>query len=153
MPPIVFSMQNVGKSYGGGTPVIDDLSLSFYLGAKIGVVGENGAGKSTFLRIMAGVDSDFTGDAKLEGQYTRLLVPQEPRLDPSLTVRGNLELSVAPLKAIVSRYEEVTVRMGEDVTPEEMENLMEEFGRLQETIDAGDLWEIDRHLEIGIAHV
>ena len=147
MPPIVFSMRSVGKTHGD-KPVLDDISLSFYLGAKIGVVGENGAGKSTLLRIMAGIDGDFTGDAKLEGRYTRLLVSQEPRLDPGLTVRGNLEVSVAPLKAVVKRYEDVSARMGEDIPPEEMESLMEEFTRLQETIDAGNLWEIDRYLDL-----
>ena len=146
MPPIVYSMRNVTKTYHR-KPVLEDISLAFYLGAKIGIVGENGAGKSTLLRIMAGVDKDFTGDAGLEGHYRCVLVPQEPRLSPGKTVRENLEESVASAKATLTRYEEVSSLMA-DASDGQMEKLMGEFQRLQETIDAGDLWEIDRRLDM-----
>ena len=147
MPPFVFTMQNVSKTYGG-KPVLEDISLSFYLGAKIGIVGENGSGKSTLLRIMAGVDKDITGDAGLAKGMKVVLVPQEPRLDPAKDVRRNLEDSVKPVKDLVARYEEVSASLGGDLPPEEMDRAMEEMGRLQEEIDAKDAWEIDRALDI-----
>ncbi|MCD7897974.1 MAG: energy-dependent translational throttle protein EttA [Planctomycetaceae bacterium] len=147
MPPIVFTMQNVSKTYGG-KPVLEDISLSFYLGAKIGIVGENGAGKSTLLRIMAGEDKDFTGDAQLMKGMRVVHVPQEPRLNPDKTVRGNLEESVKPIHDLLARYEEVSAKMAEDISPEEMDKAMDEMTRLQEEIDAKDAWEIDRALDI-----
>ncbi|MDR3078367.1 MAG: energy-dependent translational throttle protein EttA [Planctomycetota bacterium] len=147
MPPFVFTMQNVFKSYGE-KPVLEDISLSFYLGAKIGIVGENGTGKSTLLRIMAGADQDITGEARLIKGMRAVLVPQEPRLDPAKNVRGNLEDSVSHLKALVARYEEVSARLGGNPPPPEMEKALEEMGRLQEEIDAKDAWEIDRALDI-----
>lgn len=147
MPPFVFTMQNVSKTYGG-KPVLENISLSFYLGAKIGIVGENGAGKSTLLRIMAGEDKDFTGDANLIKGMKVVHVPQEPRLDPSKNVRQNLEDSVSHLKELVARYEEVSARMAEDLSPDEMDKAMDEMTRLQEEIDAKDAWEIDRALDI-----
>ncbi|MCD8140679.1 MAG: energy-dependent translational throttle protein EttA [Planctomycetaceae bacterium] len=147
MPPFVFTMQNVSKTYGG-KPVLEDISLSFYLGAKIGIVGENGAGKSTLLRIMAGEDKDFTGEAQLIKGMKVVHVPQEPRLDPTKNVRENLEESVKHLKDLVIRYEEVSAKLGEDLTPDEMDKAMDEMGRLQEEIDAKDAWEVDRQLDI-----
>ena len=147
MPPFVFTMRNVSKSYGG-KPVLEDISLSFYLGAKIGIVGENGAGKSTLLRIMAGLDADITGEAQLVKGMRATLVPQEPRLDPTRNVRRNLEDSVSNLKNLVARYDEVSARLGENLPPDEMEKAMAEMGRLQEEIDARDAWEIDRALDI-----
>ncbi len=147
MPPFVYTMQNVSKTYGG-KPVLEDISLSFYLGAKIGIVGENGAGKSTLLRIMAGEDKDFTGDAQLIKGMKVVHVPQEPRLDPTKNVRQNLEDSVKHLKDLITRYEEVSAKLGEDLSPDDMDKAMEEMGRLQEEIDAKDAWEIDRTLDI-----
>ncbi|MDR3211173.1 MAG: energy-dependent translational throttle protein EttA [Planctomycetota bacterium] len=147
MPPIVFSMRNVSKIYSG-KPVIEDINLSFYLGAKIGVVGDNGAGKSTLLRIMAGIDRDILGDAELTRGMQVTLVPQEPRLDPDLTVRGNLEVALKPLKDLIARYEAVSGSMQGDIGSEAMEKAMEEMSRLQEEIDAKNAWEIDRYLDI-----
>ncbi len=147
MPPFVYTMQNVSKTYGG-KPVLEDISLSFYLGAKIGIVGENGAGKSTLLRIMAGEDKDFTGDAQLIKGMKVVHVPQEPRLDTTKNVRQNLEDSVSHLKDLVTRYEEVSAKMAEDLSPDDMDKAMEEMSRLQEEIDAKDAWEIDRALDI-----
>ncbi|MDR2392419.1 MAG: energy-dependent translational throttle protein EttA, partial [Planctomycetota bacterium] len=147
MPPFVLTMQNVSKTYGG-KPVLENISLSFYLGAKIGIVGENGAGKSTLLRIMAGIDRDISGEAQLVKGMRATLVPQEPRLDPDKNVRGNLEDSVAPVKDLLARYEAVSARLGENLSPGEMDRSMEEMNRLQEEIDATDAWEIDRALDI-----
>lgn len=147
MPPFVFIMNNVSKTYGG-KPVLEDISFSFYLGAKIGIVGENGAGKSTLLRIMAGEDNDITGDAQLIKGMRVVMVPQEPRLDATKNVRGNLEDSVKHLKDLVARFEEVSAKLGEDLSEDEMDKAMEEMGRLQEEIDAKDAWEIDRALDI-----
>jgi ATP-binding cassette ChvD family protein len=140
-------MRNVSKSYDG-KPVLEDINLSFYLGAKIGIVGENGAGKSTLLRIMAGVDGDFTGDAQLAKGMRAYLVPQEPRLDRTRTVRGNLEDSVKPVKDLLAAYEAASAKLAGDLSPEGMDKAMEEMGRLQEEIDAKGAWEIDRALDI-----
>jgi ATP-binding cassette ChvD family protein len=140
-------MRNVSKIYSG-KPVIEDINLSFYLGAKIGVVGDNGAGKSTLLRIMAGIDRDILGDAELTRGMQVTLVPQEPRLDPDLTVRGNLEVALKPLKDLIARYEAVSGSMQGDIGSEAMEKAMEEMSRLQEEIDAKNAWEIDRYLDI-----
>ncbi len=147
MPPIVFTTQDVSKTYGG-KPVLEGISLSFYLGAKIGIVGENGAGKSTLLRIMAGEDRDFTGEAQLAKGMKVVHVPQEPRLDPTKNVRENLEDSVRHIKDLLTRYEEVSAKLGEELSPEDMEKAMDEMSRLQEEIDAKDAWEIDRALDI-----
>ncbi|MDR1536134.1 MAG: energy-dependent translational throttle protein EttA [Planctomycetota bacterium] len=147
MPPFVFTMKNVSKSYDG-KPVLEDISLSFYLGAKIGVVGENGAGKSTLLRIMAGMDNNFGGEAQLSKGMRVVMLPQEPRLDPGKNVRGNLEDSVAPLKKLLARYEEVSIKIGGELPPGEMEKALEEMTILQEEIDAKDAWEIDRAMDI-----
>ena len=148
MPPeFVFSTSSVGKSYGEHR-VLDSISLSFYYGAKIGIVGENGAGKTTLLRIMAGEEKDFDGTAELMQGMKVCHVPQEPRLDPTKTVRGNLEDSVAEVKGLVNRFNEVTAKMGEDISSDEMDALMEEMGKLQDQIDAVDGWEVDRHIDI-----
>jgi ATP-binding cassette ChvD family protein len=140
-------MQNVSKKYDEKV-VLEDISLSFYYGAKIGVVGENGTGKSTLLKIMAGVEKDFLGEAKPIKGASVLMVSQEPRLTPDKNVRENLEEAVAPVKAMLDRYSEVSGLLGEDQTPEKMEKLMAELDRLQEKIDATDAWEIDRYLDI-----
>lgn len=148
MPPqFVFTTQNVAKFYND-KPVFQDISLSFYYGAKIGIVGENGSGKTTLLRIMAGVDKEFMGTAQLGKNMRVGYLSQEPQLNPAKTVRGNLEEAMAPLQALINRYDEVSVKMGEKLPPAEMDKLMDEMGRLQEQIDAADGWEIDRILDV-----
>lgn len=143
----IFHTSNLSKAYDEKT-ILKDINLSFYYGAKIGVVGENGTGKSTLLKIMAGVDNDFFGDAA-PAKGTRIgYLPQEPELDPGLDVRGNLELAFAPVKKLIDEYEEVTNKMAEDISPEEMEKAMDKMAKLQDEIDAVDGWEIDRMLEI-----
>ncbi|MEI6423060.1 MAG: ATP-binding cassette domain-containing protein, partial [Lentisphaerota bacterium] len=148
MPPqFVFTTQNLSKFYND-KPIFQDISLCFYYGAKIGIVGENGSGKTTLLRILAGIDNDFMGTALLGKNMRVGYLPQEPKLNPEKTVRGNLEESVAPLQALITRYDEVSMKMGEKLPPAEMDKLMDEMGRLQEKIDAADGWEIDRLLDV-----
>jgi ATP-binding cassette ChvD family protein len=147
MPPFVFQTQNLTRIYDD-KPVFENISLSFYYGAKIGIVGENGAGKSTLLRIMAGVDTDFMGTAQLAKGMRVGFVPQEPRLNPAKTVRGNLEEALEPVHALIRRYDEVADKMGEKLPKEQMDKLMDEMGRLQEQIDAMDAWEVDRLLDV-----
>ena len=148
MPPhYVLSMSNVSKSFGD-KPVLKDISLSFYYGAKIGVVGENGSGKSTLLRIMAGLDTDIHGDVQLTRGIRVGMVPQEPQLDPAKTVRENLQEVVAPIQKLIDRYNAVSERMGEPISSDEMDKLLEEMGTLQEKIDAAGGWEIDRLMDI-----
>ncbi len=148
MPPqIIFSMKGIGKEYDG-KPVLENINLSFYYGAKIGVVSENGAGKSTLLKIMAGDETEFFGETELAKGATVLRVPQEPRLNPEKNVRENLEEAVRPVKDMLARYEEISMKMGEDLPEEEMDKLMTEMDRLQETIDTIDAWEIDRQLDM-----
>ncbi|NLF18690.1 MAG: energy-dependent translational throttle protein EttA [Lentisphaerae bacterium] len=148
MPPhFVFQMMDVSKVYGD-KPVLQDISLSFYYGAKIGIVGENGAGKSTLLKIMAGLDTDILGTAQLSKGMRVGYVPQEPRLDASKTVRGNLLEAVAPIQALVDRYDAVCAELGEDHTEAEMSKLGDEMDRLQTEIDRVGGWEIDRLLDV-----
>ena len=148
MPPqFVFQTQNLTKIYNEKT-VFENISLSFYYGAKIGIVGENGSGKTTLLRIMAGLDSEYMGTATLTKGMRIGYVPQEPRLNPEKTVRGNLEEALEPVHALIRRYDEVADKMGEKLPKEQMDKLMDEMGRLQDQIDAMDAWEVDRMLDV-----
>ncbi len=148
MPPqFIFNTQELAKSYNGKM-IFEGISLSFYYGAKIGIVGDNGSGKSSLLRIMAGIDKEYHGQAQL-GRGMRVgYLPQEPRLNPEKTVRGNLEESLAPIQDLIRRYDEITVKMGEKLPQAEMDKLMDELGSLQEKIDMADGWEMDRLLDI-----
>ncbi len=147
MPPFVFQTQNLTKIYND-KPVFENISLSFYHGAKIGIVGENGSGKTSLLRIMAGVDAEYMGTAQLMKGMRVGYVPQEPQLNPAKTVRGNLEEALAPIHALIARYDEVADKMGETLPKSEMDKLMDEMGRLQDQIDAMDAWEADRMLDV-----
>lgn len=146
-PRFVFYTKDLCKSFGNQV-VLDNISLSFYYGAKIGIVGENGAGKSTLLKIMAGEDKDFKGEAWLEPGMKVRYVHQEPELDQEATVRECLNLAIKPVLDLIARYDEVTEKMGEDISDAEMNQLMDEMGELQEKIDAVDGWEVDRLLDI-----
>jgi energy-dependent translational throttle protein EttA len=146
----IYVMKGLGKSYPGGREVLRDIWLSFLPGAKIGVLGLNGAGKSTLLRIMAGEDQDFAGEAwAAEGARVGYL-PQEPALDPAKDVAGNIMEGLAEIKALLDRFEAVSARFAEDLTPEEMEALIAEQGELQEQIDQAGAWELDRTVAIAM---
>ena len=141
----IFQMQGLTKAYPGGKKVFENIWLSFYSDAKIGVVGVNGSGKSTLLKIMAGIDKEFNGEAKAAEGIKMGYLEQEPHLDESLDVRGNV-IAWCEEKKIFDRYNEVAILMGEEYTDE----LMEEMNALQEKIDAGDLWDIDSKIEMAM---
>ena len=146
----VYSMQSLSKTYPGGREVLKDITLAFLPGAKIGVLGYNGAGKSTLLRIMAGLDSEFTGEARAADGATVGLLPQEPELDPDKTVYENVLEGLAEQKAVVDRFEAVSVQLGEVTDADEMTALIEEQAELQEQIDAADSWDLSRTVEIAM---
>ena len=146
----IYTMQNLRRVHPPNKEVLKGIYLSFFPGAKIGVIGSNGSGKSTLLRIMAGVDKDFFGEAKAADGITIGYLPQEPALDPSKTVLGNVEEAVAKTKKLLVRFDEVNAKLGEDITPDEMEKLLEEQGKLQDAIDAAGGWDLDRTLEIAM---
>jgi sulfate-transporting ATPase len=146
----IYVMKNLSKTYPGGRDVIKEVYLSFLPGAKIGVLGPNGAGKSTLLRIMAGVDKEFNGEAwAAEGAKVGYLA-QEPPLDPSKDVAGNVREGLGEVKALLDRFEAVNARFGEELSEDEMNALITEQGELQEKIDAVNGWEIDRTIEIAM---
>ena len=146
----IFTMKGLKKVVPPGREILRGIWLSFFPGAKIGVIGLNGAGKSSLLKIMAGVDDDFIGEAFPDPSIRRGYLAQEPELDPTKDVRGNIELAVAPLKAKIDRFNEITVQMCEPMDDDAMNKLMEEMGNLQTEIDAADGWDLDRHLEIAM---
>jgi energy-dependent translational throttle protein EttA len=146
----IYVMKGLGKAYPGGREVLRDIWLSFLPGAKIGVLGPNGAGKSTLLRIMAGEEPDFVGEARAaEGARVGYL-PQEPTLDATKDVFGNVSEGLAETKALLDRFEAVSARFAEDLSPVEMDALIAEQGELQEKIDHADGWELDRTIEIAM---
>jgi ATPase subunit of ABC transporter with duplicated ATPase domains len=130
--------------------ILDDITLAFFPGAKIGVLGHNGAGKSTLLRIMAGVDTEIQGECQTLPGLKIGYLPQEPELDPSKNVLGNIEEGVAETRALLQRFEEVNARFAEPMSDDEMNALIEEQGKLQDKIDAANAWELDRQLEIAM---
>ncbi len=145
----IYQIENLTKKHGPKV-VLDNVWLAFYPGAKIGVLGPNGTGKSTLLRIMAGQDTEFEGTAKLTSGYTVGYLSQEPDLDPSKTVAENVQVAVAERQAIMDRYNEISVLLGEIDDPVKMEKLCDEMARLQDTIDASNLWELDRQVEVAM---
>jgi ATP-binding cassette ChvD family protein len=145
----IFSMYRLRRVHPPDKVVLDNISLSFLPGAKIGVLGPNGAGKSTLLRIMAGLDPDFSGDAVLAPGASVGLLPQEPDLDATKDVRGNIEEGVAGQVALLRRFEDIGARLGE-MEPDAMEAALVEYGELQEQIDRLDLWDIERKLDVAM---
>ncbi|NKC14949.1 MAG: energy-dependent translational throttle protein EttA [Gammaproteobacteria bacterium] len=148
MAQYVYTMNRVGKVVPPKREILADISLSFFPGAKIGVLGLNGAGKSSLLRIMAGIDQDFHGEARAQAGIRIGYLPQEPELDESLDVRGNVELGVAQVKALLTRFDEISAAFAEPMDEERMNALLEEQGQLQDAIDAAQGWEVDRRLEV-----
>ena len=149
-PQYVYTMQQLGKVWPGGKEVLKNISLSFLPGAKIGVLGLNGAGKSTLLRIMAGVETEFTGEAWPAEGISIGYLAQEPDLDAGLDVAGNVMGGLGKAKELVDRFNEVSARFAEEMTDEEMNNLIAEQAELQEQIDALDGWDIERKAEIAM---
>ncbi|MHB8347273.1 MAG: energy-dependent translational throttle protein EttA [Acidiferrobacterales bacterium] len=144
----IYTMHRVGKVVPPKREILKDISLSFFPGAKIGVLGLNGSGKSTLLRIMAGVDGEFNGEAHPASNINVGYLPQEPHLDPAKDVRGNVEEAVAETKGLLDKFNEISMKFAEPMSDEQMNRLMEEQARLQEQIDAAGAWELDRKLEI-----
>jgi ATP-binding cassette ChvD family protein len=142
MPEFIYQMRGVRKAHGDKV-ILDNVTLAFLPGAKIGVVGPNGMGKSTLLRMMAGVEQPSNGDAKLMPGFTVGLLAQEPELDDSLTVLGNVEKGVAGTKALLAEYNRVAEKMATDYSDE----LLAEMGRLQEQLDHRDAWDLDSQVE------
>src|SRR6266576_1559413 len=145
-----FVMKDLRKVVPPKREVLRGIYLSFFHGAKIGVLGANGAGKSSLLRIMAGVDHDFLGEAFPADGLLIGHLPQEPQLDADKDVRGNVEDGVAETRALLTRFEEVSTRLGETLTDAEMEKLLEEQARLQDRIDAANAWDLDRTVEMAM---
>ena len=147
----IFTMQNLRRVHPPNKEVLKGIYLSFYPGAKIGVLGSNGAGKSTLLRIMAGIDKDFFGEAKPADGITIGFLSQEPALNPEKNVQQNVEEAVAATKNLLTRFDEVNVKLGDpDLAPGEMDKLLEEQGKLQDAIEAANGWDLDRTLEIAM---
>ncbi|MFK7735990.1 MAG: energy-dependent translational throttle protein EttA [Pirellulaceae bacterium] len=145
----IFQMESLTKKHGP-REVLKDVWLSFYPGAKIGVLGGNGAGKSTLLRIMAGVDKDFDGEARLTNGFTAGYLPQEPQLNPDKDVQGNVEEAVAKRRAVLDRYNEISMQLGEVTDEAKLQKLYDEMERLQNEIDTNNLWELDRQVEVAM---
>ncbi|ALG66709.1 energy-dependent translational throttle protein EttA [Beggiatoa leptomitoformis] len=148
MAQYIYTMNRVGKVVPPKREILKDISLSFFPGAKIGILGLNGSGKSTLLRIMAGEDNDYIGEARPQTGIRIGYLAQEPRLNPDKDVRGNVEEGVGEVKALLNRFDEVSMKFAEPMSDDEMNALLEEQGRLQDAIDALGGWEIERTLEI-----
>ncbi len=143
-------MKGLGKVYPPDAQVLKDIWLSFLPGAKIGVLGLNGSGKSTLLKIMAGVETNFVGEAFVGQGVSVGYLAQEPTLNPDKTVRGNVEEGAAEVKALLDRYDAVNAKLGEDLSPEEMDKVMDEQSRLQDRIDATNAWDLDSRLDLAM---
>src|SRR5215203_3021947 len=151
MPPqFVYTMKGLGKVYPPDSRVLRDIWLSFLPGAKIGVLGLNGAGKSTLLKIMAGVETNFVGEAFAGEGVSVGYLSQEPALNAAKTVKGNVEEGVAELKAVLDRYDAVNGALGDEMTPEAMDKLLDEQAKLQDKIDAANAWDLDSRLELAM---
>ena len=146
----IFTMKGLSKVHPPDKTVLRDIWLAFLPGAKIGVLGANGAGKSTLLRIMAGLDRDFGGEAFAADGVSVGFLPQEPALDPGKTVLGNIEEGVAETRALLGEYDRLTERLGEDLSPDEMEKVLEQQGTLQDRIDAASAWDLDSRVELAM---
>ncbi len=144
----IFTMRDLRRFYPPDREVLRGINLSFFPGAKIGVIGANGSGKSSLLQIMAGVDDGFTGEARLTPGFTVGYLPQEPVLDPGKDVAGNVIDGVAEIKSLLVRFDEVCAAMGE--ADADFDKLLAEQAQLQDRIDAAGAWDLDRKLEIAM---
>ncbi len=152
MPPqFIFTMRDLKKIVPGTQrEILKGIYLAFYPGAKIGVLGANGAGKSTLLRIMAGVDREYQGDARLTDGFSVGFLPQEPQLDPTKDVRGNVEEGVAAQKAVLARFNELSAKFGEELDAAAMEKLSDDFQKTQDEIEAKGLWDLDSNIDFAM---
>lgn len=148
MAQYIYTMNQVGKIVPPKREILKDISLSFFPGAKIGVLGLNGSGKSTLLRIMAGIDQDIIGEARPQRGIKVGFLPQEPQLDPDKDVRGNVEEGIKEIKDLLDRFNDISMKFAEPMSDDEMTNLLEEQGKLQDSIDTAGAWELERTLEI-----
>ncbi len=149
MAQYIYTLRKARKAFGADKVVLDDVTLSFLPGAKIGVVGPNGAGKSTLFKIMAGVDQPSNGEAMLAPGATVGYLMQEPELDPTLDVRGNVELAVAPIRAMLARYDEIAEALG-TAEGDAMQTLLDEMGALQDKLDHSGAWDLDSKIEMAM---
>jgi energy-dependent translational throttle protein EttA len=147
---IIYSMVGVGKTYPPNRQVLRDISLSYFYGAKIGVLGLNGSGKSTLLRIMAGVEQDFSGETMMAPGYTIGYLEQEPLLDNSKTVRTVVEEGVQEVADALREFDEINLKFGEELTADEMDALIQRQGEVQEKLDALNAWDLDSRLELAM---
>lgn len=143
-------MQGLKKISPDGKEILKGIWLSFFPGAKIGVIGPNGAGKSTLIRVMAGIDTEYQGETWIDPSAKIGYLPQEPELDPSLDVRGNIELGLKDVRDLMNEYDEVSAKFAEEMTPEEMDALIQHQGNLMDKIEACDGWNLERTLEIAM---
>ncbi|MCC7441150.1 MAG: energy-dependent translational throttle protein EttA [Bdellovibrionales bacterium] len=151
MPEFIYTMHRVSKMYPPAKQVIKDISLSFYYGAKIGVLGLNGSGKSTLLKIMAGMDTNINGTAKASAGITMGYLPQEPQLDPKKTVKQNVMDGVGGVLGALGRFTEIGELMADpDLDPDKMEKLLDEQAKLQDVIESQNGWELDRQLDMAM---
>ena len=150
MPQFVYTMKGLGKVHEPDHQVLKDIWLSFLPGAKIGVLGLNGSGKSTLLKIMAGLDQNFRGEAFVGEGVTVGYLPQEPQLNPAKDVRGNVEEGVADVRAVLDAYDAVNMKLGEEMSAEQMDKVLEEQSRLQDKIDATNAWDLDSRLDLAM---
>ena len=148
MAQFVYTMHRVGKVVPPKKEILKDISLSFFPGAKIGVLGLNGSGKSTLLRIMAGIDKDYLGEARAQSDINIGYLPQEPALNPAKDVRGNVEEAMGPIISLIEQFNAISDRFAEPMSDDEMNTLLEQQGELQNAIDAAEGWDIERKLEI-----
>ena len=147
---VIFSLIGVGRVHPPKKQVLKDIYLSFYYGAKIGVIGLNGSGKSTLLRIIAGLDKDYIGEITMSKGYSVGLLEQEPQLDKNKTVKEIVEEGRAEVVSLLREYEAVSNKLGENISPEDMEKLLEKQSQLQEKIEAANGWELENELEVAM---
>ena len=150
MADIIMNMVGLKKVLPNGKELFNGIHLSFFDGAKIGVVGLNGAGKSTLLRIVAGADKDFLGDLIVRDGVTVGYLAQEPELDPSRTVKGNVELGLGEIGAVMARYEAINAAFAEPMDDDAMTRLIDEQARVQDQIEAADAWDLDSKVELAM---
>src|SRR5213083_691676 len=146
---VIYSMVGVSR-YFDKKAVLKDIYLSYFYGAKIGVIGLNGSGKSTLLRILAGVDQDFQGKTAVSPGFTIGFLEQEPQLDPAKTVREIVEEGVQPIVALLREFDEINAKFAEPMSDKEMSDLLEKQGKVQERLDAAQAWDLDSRLEMAM---